>query len=115
MTLPLQSSIILPLAISLKNKGVLDPLGQMLENILNNNNDFTTIGLIGAGIGVIFVFAFTPRGESRSLPPLESAQLSPTEAQNLIGQAADTVDQMQRMLISLDASVNDVIRNTADG
>lgn len=87
----------------------------MLENILNNNNDFTTIGLIGAGIGVIFVFAFTPRGESRSLPPLESAQLSPTEAQNLIGQAADTVDQMQRMLISLDASVNDVIRNTADG
>jgi hypothetical protein len=113
VTLPLQSLIIPPLAISLKNKGALGSLGQMLENIINNNNDLTTIGLIGAGIGVIIVFAYT--SGDRSLHPLESAQLSPTEAQNFIGQAGDAVDDMERMLNSLEASVNDVIRNTADG
>jgi len=34
-------------------------LGQMLENSVNNNDYLTTIGLIGAGVGVIIVFAYT--------------------------------------------------------
>jgi len=40
--------------------------------------------------------------------------LSPTEAQNFIGHAADTVDSMKRMLGLLDSLMNDLIRNTAD-
>jgi hypothetical protein len=84
----------------------------MLENSVNNNDYLTTIGLIGAGVGVIIVFAYTC--ECRWLHPLESAQLSPTEAQNFIGHAADTVDSMKRMLGLLDSLMNDLIRNTAD-
>lgn len=103
--------MITPLAISFKNKGVFDSLSQMLENIINNN-DLSTIGLIGAGIGVIIVFVYT--SDSRSLRPLESAQLSPTEAQNFIGQAGDAVDDIQRMLDLLESSVSDLVRSTAD-